>query len=182
MIDKDNFIKGLKYKDLKALDYFVDNYSDLALKVSYGVLNNIELSKECANEVLLKVWDNITSFKGSNEEFIKWFAVITKRHAIDFLRKEKRQNTLELKEDIAYTLDDSTFEEVSRKLRGDELKSRLDMLDESSKEIIIRRYFEDKSIEEISSNLGIGKSAVSNRLLRAKKKLKQLFKGGIYNE
>ncbi|MHC1685252.1 MAG: sigma-70 family RNA polymerase sigma factor [Clostridiaceae bacterium] len=183
MIDKDNFIQGLRYKDLKALDYLVDNYSDLALRVSYSVLNNIELSKECANEILLKVWDNISSFKGSNEDFGKWFVVITKRHAIDCLRREKRySNSLELKHDIAYTLDDSAFEEVNKKLQEDELKSKLDMLDENSKEIIVGRYFEDKTIEEISLDLGIGKSAVSNRLLRAKKKLKQLFKGGIYSE
>lgn len=110
MIDKDNFIQGLRYKDLKALDYLVDNYSDLALRVSYSVLNNIELSKECTNEVLLKIWNNITAFKGSDEDFSKWFVVITKRHAIDCLRREKRHiNSLELKEDLAYTVDDSAL-------------------------------------------------------------------------
>jgi RNA polymerase sigma-70 factor (ECF subfamily) len=51
------------------------------------------------------------------------------------------------------------------------------MLDEGSKEMIVRRYFKDQSLEEISSNLGISKSAVSNRLLRVKKKLKHIFVG-----
>lgn len=183
MIDKYNFIKGLKYKHLKALDYFVDNFSDLILKVSYSVLNNRELSEECTNEVLLKVWDNISSFNGKSKDFSKWLVVITKRHAIDVLRREKRhRNSLELKEDLAYTFDDSAFEEVNKKIEGEELKSSLEMLDESSREIINRRYFKDESIEEISNGLGISKSAVSNRLLRVKKKLKHVFVGGTYNE
>ncbi|MCW7999824.1 RNA polymerase subunit sigma-24, partial [Clostridium sp. cpc1] len=90
MINKDNFIQGLRYKDLKALDYLVENYSDLGLKVSYSVLNNRQLSEECTNDVLLKIWNNIDAFKGNSENFAKWFVVIAKRHAIDVLRREKR--------------------------------------------------------------------------------------------
>lgn len=176
MINKDNFIQGLKHKDLKALDYLVDHYSDLCLKVSYSILNNRQLSEECTNDVLLKVWHNIASFKDNSENFGKWLVVITKRQAIDILRREKRHScSLELKEDLAYKLDDNAFEEVNKKLEGEVLKSSLQMLDESSKEIIVRRYFKGENLEEISADLGISKSAVSNRLLRVKKKLKHLF-------
>ncbi|STC75518.1 RNA polymerase factor sigma-70 [Clostridium botulinum] len=101
MINEDNFIQGLKSKDLKSLDYLVENYSDLALKISYSILNNRQLSEECTNDILLKIWDNIDSFKGNSKNFAKWFVVVTKRHAIDVLRREKRHRyNLELKEDI----------------------------------------------------------------------------------
>lgn len=180
MINKDNFIQALRYKDLKALDYLVDNYSDLGLKVSYSILNNRQLSEECTNDVLLKVWDNIASFKGSNENFGKWFVVITKRQAIDILRREKKHScSLQLNEALAYTIEDSAFEEVNKKLEGEVLKSGLETLDENGKEIIVRRYFNDESIEEISADIGISKNAVSNRLLRVKKKLRQVFRGEI---
>lgn len=160
----------------------MDNYSDLALKVSYSVLNNRELSEECVNDVLLKIWDNIVSFK-DDENFDKWFAVITKRQAIDILRKEKRHSfRLELKEDFNYSADDNAFEEVGKKLEREELRNSIEGLDESSKDIIVRRYFKDESLEEISSSLGISKGAVSNRLLRLKKKLKQVFSRRVYNE
>ena len=179
MINKDNFIQGLRYKDLKALDYLVENYSDLGLKVSYSVLNNRQLSEECTNDVLLKIWNNIDAFKGNSENFAKWFVVIAKRHAIDVLRREKRHScNLELKEDLVYTIDDNTFEQVNKKLEGEALKSSLEMLDKNSKEIVVSRYFKDESLEEISSNLKISKSAVSNRLSRVKKKLMNIFIGG----
>lgn len=183
MINSENFIHGLKCKDLKALDYLVDNYSDLLLKVSYSVLNNRELSEECVNDVLLKIWDNIGSFKDDKEEFPKWLAVITKRQAIDILRKEKRHSfNLELNEDLAYRTSDNAFEEVNKKLEREELKTDIEKLDKGSKDIIVRRYFKDESVEEISNNLGISKAAVSNRLLRGKKKLKHVFSRRVYNE
>ncbi len=83
---------------------------------------------------------------------------------------------------MVYTIDDNTFEQVNKKLEGEALKSSLEMLDKNSKEIIVSRYFKDESLEEISSNLKISKSAISNRLSRVKKKLKNIFIGGIYNE
>jgi RNA polymerase sigma-70 factor (ECF subfamily) len=179
MVDMDNFIERLRHKDLKALDYLVDRYSDLALKVSYTVLNNRELSEECTNDVLLKIWDNISSFKGSKDDFVKWFVVITKRYAIDLLRKEiKHSNSLELMDEIGYIHEDSAFDKVNKSLEGQVVRSTLQKLDEGSREIIVRRYFKDESIDEISADLGISKNAVSNRLLRSKKKLKDVLMEG----
>ncbi|GKX68190.1 sigma-70 family RNA polymerase sigma factor [Inconstantimicrobium mannanitabidum] len=183
MIDENNFIQALMYKDFKALDYLVDKYSDLGLKVSYSILNNRELSEECTNDALLKVWNNIGSFKGDSESFAKWFVVITKRQAIDILRKEKKHSCkLELKEELAYSLEDTAFEAVNKKLERQSLSGCLEKLDEGSKDIITRRYFKDESVAEISTDLGISKSAVSNKLLRIKKKLKHVFMEEIYNE
>ena len=45
-MDKKKFIKSLKKREKKALDFFVDNYSELIFKVSYGILNDRELSEE----------------------------------------------------------------------------------------------------------------------------------------
>ena len=49
MINKGNFLKQLKKKNEKALDYVIDSYSDVIFKVAYGVLNNRQLSEECVN-------------------------------------------------------------------------------------------------------------------------------------
>ncbi|WP_415318214.1 hypothetical protein [Clostridium perfringens] len=45
MINKGNFLKQLKKKNEKALDYVIDSYSDVIFKVAYGVLNNRQLSE-----------------------------------------------------------------------------------------------------------------------------------------
>ena len=58
-INEDNFIGELKNKNPKALDYLVDNYSNLIFKVVISVLGSDkrEEAMECLNDVLLKVWE-----------------------------------------------------------------------------------------------------------------------------
>lgn len=98
MINKGNFLKQLKKKNEKALDYVIDSYSDVIFKVAYGVLNNRQLSEECVNDVLLKIWDNIHHFNKDEDKFYPWILAITKYTAIDILRKELRHsNTLDIK-------------------------------------------------------------------------------------
>ncbi|WP_242862437.1 sigma factor [Clostridium massiliamazoniense] len=63
------FIKELKKKDPKALDYLVDNYSNLIFKIANGILNDRELSKECVNDVILKIWNNSKSFNREENKF-----------------------------------------------------------------------------------------------------------------
>lgn len=86
----DNFIEQLKKENPKALDYVFDKYGNLIFKVAYTILNNRELSEECVNDVLMKIWKNIKTFNKGNEKFKAWIIVITKYTAIDLLRKEKK--------------------------------------------------------------------------------------------
>ncbi|MBB6716488.1 sigma-70 family RNA polymerase sigma factor [Clostridium gasigenes] len=171
MVNKDNFIIRLRKKDLIALDYLVDNYSQLVLKVSYSVLNNLDLSEECTNDVMLRAWDNIKSFKGDINMFPKWLVVITKRHAIDIIRKEKKHSkNVYLDDEISINTRD-VADEVEDSIAMDVIHSEINNLDNKSKDVIVRRIFKDQKVNEISKELGISETAVSNRLSRGKKKL-----------
>ncbi|MBB6624045.1 sigma-70 family RNA polymerase sigma factor [Clostridium gasigenes] len=171
MVNKDNFIIRLRKKDLIALDYLVDNYSQLVLKVSYSVLNNLDLSEECTNDVMLRAWDNIKSFKGDINMFPKWLVVITKRHAIDIIRKEKKHSkNVCLDDEISINIRD-VADEVEDIIAMDVIHSEINNLDNKSKDVIVRRIFKNQKVNEISKELGISETAVSNRLSRGKKKL-----------
>ncbi|NKF07592.1 sigma-70 family RNA polymerase sigma factor [Clostridium gasigenes] len=171
MVNKDNFIIRLRKRDLIALDYLVDNYSQLVLKVSYSVLNNLDLSEECTNDVVLRAWDNIKSFKGDINMFPKWLVVITKRHAIDIIRKEKKHSkNVYLDDEISINTRD-VADEVEDSIAMDVIHSEINNLDNKSKDVIVRRIFKDQKVNEISKELGISETAVSNRLSRGKKKL-----------
>ncbi|MBU3108737.1 sigma-70 family RNA polymerase sigma factor [Clostridium gasigenes] len=171
MVNKDNFIIRLRKKDLIALDYLVDNYSNLVLKVSYSVLNNLNLSEECTNDVMLKAWDNIKSFKGDINMFPKWLVVITKRHAIDIIRKEKKHNKNVCLDDEIRLNKKDVADEVEEKLVIEGIHLEINKLDNTSKDVIVRRILKNQKVNEISKELGISETAVSNRLSRGKKKL-----------
>jgi len=177
MISNENLIKKLKARDLKSLEYLIDNYSNFVFKVSYSVLNNLESSEECTNDVMLKVWDNINSFKGDITQFPKWLVVITKRQGIDMLRKEKKhKNNIVLEDKIMY-FTKGVEEEVQEKISVENINEKVQALDKNSREVIIRKSFKGETVNDISRDLGISISAVSNRLLRARQRLNIILGG-----
>lgn len=174
-IDNDNFARELKKKNQKALDFLVDNYSNLIFKVSISILGSgkREDAIECVNDVVLKVWQNIGFYNDGKSSFSSWLIAISKYNAIDYKRKLKRKNE---NYDIE-SLELSSYKEVEDRIieaeNKEELLEIISSLKDIDKDIFIRRYFVGESISEICENLNLSRSAVDNRILRGKKHLKE---------
>lgn len=171
MKDK-NFIKQLKKHNPKALDYVFEHYSNLIFKVAYSVLNNRELSEECVNDSLLKIWNSIDSFKSDDSKFKAWIIVLTKYTAIDLLRKERKHSNVTNLD--FYDKEDEGIELlIEHKETKEELLKEINNFDKDNKEIFIKRFFLHYSIKDISKATGISENAISNRIRRCRLKLIQ---------
>lgn len=175
MIDKHNFLKHLKSKNPKALDYIIDTYSNIIFKVSYGVLNNRQLSEECLNDVLLKIWDNIHHFNKDEDKFYPWIITIAKYTAIDILRKEvKHSNSIDISElnigeekCLATTIvDNDNLIAITKEINS--MKS-------TDKEIFLRKFYLDQSTKNISETMGLSDKFINLRIFRGRKKLLAKF-------
>lgn len=175
---KEDFLRELKKHNPKALDYVFSEYGNLIFKVAYSVLNNRQLSEECVNDVLLKIWNNINSFNRDEGKFKSWIIIMTKYTAIDRLRKEKKHdNVIELSN---YDKEDNGIEEcLEKKELREELLKEINKFDESNKEIFLRRFFLDYSVKDISKVIGISENAVSTRIKRGREKLITKLKGEV---
>lgn len=174
-ISEDNFIKELKNKNPKALDYLVDNYSNLIFKVIISVLGSDkrEEAMECLNDVLLKVWEKISYHDETKSKFSSWLIAISKYSAIDYKRKIYKIDN-ECNIDELMLADERTIEEQILSSEGKkELLNIIKDLGSPDKEIFIRKYFMGESLSEISEALKLSKSAVNNRLFRGRKLLKE---------
>ena len=128
-------IDRLKKKDETSLIDLIDLYGDLIYRASYKILNNKELSEECLNLVLMKIWEGIEFYNKDEGLFKNWIYTSSKYTAIDIMRKEIKyiKNTLELKENIK---DKSTVEDtILIKEVIFEIKENIEKLSELDKEI-----------------------------------------------
>lgn len=182
--DENNFIRKIKNKDSKGLEFVVDNYSNLIFKIIYNVLNSgfhSQYAEECANDVFLGVWDNIDSFDEEKGEFKHWIAAISKYKAIDYKRKLYKQSTDECIDDYPLPSEVSTEGLIISEENNEELFTAIDFLNEEDKEIFIRRYFLHEDIDNIAKEFGVNRNLVDKRLSRGRKFLKKkllLLKGG----
>lgn len=183
-INEDSFIGELKNKNPKALDYLVNNYSNLIFKVVISVLGSDkrEEAMECLNDVLLKVWEKINYHDESKSKFTSWLIAVSKYNAIDYKRKlYKIENECNI--DELMLADERTIEEqIVHSESKEEILNVIQNLGSPDKDIFIRKYFFGESLDEISQALKLSRSAVNNRLFRGRKLLKEklgLIKGEV---
>lgn len=174
----EKFLKDLKRQNPKALDYFIDNYSNLIFKIANGVLNNRELSKECLNDVILKVWNNIDNFHKSISEFNVWVMAITKYTAIDILRKEKRHYNIEDITGINVVNNENLENKVLDNECLDLIRKEINNMNATDKEIFLKKFFQGKNSKEIGKELGVTEKFINLRIFRGRKKLKEKLERG----
>lgn len=177
-INKDNYIKALREKNIEALDFIMDTYSNLIFKVAYKVLNKRELSEECINDVFLKVWNNIDRFNKEDDKFKNWICTITKYTAIDMLRSEKKHsNNLSIEEEVI-----NSKSELEKDFQNDNdlliIKNEINSMDKIDREIFIRRFYYGEKIRVISEKLGMTDNAINLRILRGRKRLSEKIREG----
>lgn len=176
--DKNSFIKQIKNKNPKGLDFIVNNYSNLVFKITHSVLNSSFHShhiEECVNDVFLSVWNNIDSFDENKGNFKKWISAISKYKAIDYKRKFFKQSTCECIDKYELSLYDKENLEnnIISKENRKELLSAINEMHDKDREIFIRRYFLYEGIENIAKTFGVNRSMIDKRLSRGRKLLKE---------
>ena len=175
-INEENFLDQLKKKNEKALDYVIDTYGWIIKSVIKKHLYNLQsVQDECINDVLLGLWNNIDKFDENKSEFKNWIAGIAKFKAIDYKRKYLRELDNENVDDLNITVDDSIHELLKNELRL-EMQEMMNSLKEKDRELFYKLYVEEIEVDKVSQETGIKRDVIYNRVSRAKKKLRDIFK------
>lgn len=175
-ISESNLPKQLQKKNIKALDFLVDNYSNLLYKVIFNVLGSYKdkgIIEECLNDVFLSIWDNANMFSGKPEKFVNWICVISKYKSIDYQRKLSKNSDL-INIDNCNIPSDLTPEDIILANESrDEMLRYINEMNDIDKKIFLMRFYLKESINDIAFKLNISRNVVDTRLYRGKKLLKQ---------
>lgn len=177
-VNEKNFIKRLKKKDEKALEYIIDKYGWLIKKIINKYLFNLESYKEdCLNEIFLSIWNNIDSYNSEKSSFENWICVIAKYKSIDYLRMylEKSQT-----EDIDNMKISETPKELEMEIK-ENFEELIAPLNEKDKAIFRKIFYDDISYEETAEDMELSKDAIYKRVSRGKKKIKEYVENGGYD-
>jgi RNA polymerase sigma-70 factor (ECF subfamily) len=136
-----------------------------------GIVSDEE-AEDILQESYFKIWKNLNAFDPSLK-FSSWIYRIVHNQAISCLRKKKafgRDQTSDFNEEkyaeSAETDEMNVPEILQEKERN--VQDTLNILPQKYREVLILRYFEDMSYEEISDVLKIPEGTVATRIRRAK--------------
>jgi RNA polymerase sigma factor (sigma-70 family) len=101
-----------------------------------------------------------------------WLYAVTRRTAIDVVRKESRR---QLREQIAVEMNNMNATSADWTHIEPLLDDAMAALDETDRAAILLRYFENKNLREVGASLKISDDAAQKRVSRAVEKLGEFF-------
>ncbi len=163
----------VKTNDTLLFEVLYDRYASMVYNKCYGFANGVDEAKDLTQDVFLRVFVKLASFKGKSK-FSTWLYAFTYNHCVNYVTRdtakkiEKQSISSDYIENIGENVD-STQE--FQNMRVEQLKKVMEMISPDEKMILLLKYQDNLSIRELSEALDIGESAVKMRLKRAKEKL-----------
>lgn len=152
-------------------------YRQLMFHVANDILKDEYLAEDVVHKSFIKIMKYLDKIKEIECPKTKGFVVIVVKHAaIDVYRKRKRENTVQIEEEVLVEHRVTTVDqEVIAKIENP-LTAAILALPYHYSEVILLKYNHNYTDQEIAGLLGLTEDNVKKRLQRAKKKLKQLLK------
>ncbi|PIQ77553.1 hypothetical protein COV82_03895 [Candidatus Peregrinibacteria bacterium CG11_big_fil_rev_8_21_14_0_20_46_8] len=135
-------------------------------------------AEEIVQEVFLKTWKNLRDFDGGLK-FSSWLYRIAHNETISHFRKHQvrgMDRQLHLDEDLYNSLPSELHlqDEIAKTQRNAVIQNLLQQLPEQYCDVLVLKFFEDRSYEEISDILKKPMGTVATLINRAKQQFKQL--------
>lgn len=170
-------VNRAKNGDQLAFAELMDKYRDSVYYMLLKMIKNPDDADDLTIEAFGKAFNRIHLYS-PNFAFSTWLFKIASNNCIDFLRKKRVTLT-----SIDHTYTNKDGESVGMEVQGDDLdpeevfmrqqkiktmRAVVDQLKPHYRELIIKRYFEELSYEEIAQELDLPLGTVKAQLFRAR--------------
>lgn len=181
-LTENELIKKCKKGDREAFNRLFEIYQSQVVNIAYGMLSDREDAYDASQEVFVRVYKNIGSFK-EEASFNTWLYRIIANVCSDILRKRQKnskvisisnmsdeENDMELPDDAPTPEENMELTERQRIV-----KNAISQLRDEYRIVITMCDIEDMSYDAIANMLGVPKGTVKSRINRARNALKKIL-------
>lgn len=168
-------IHQLQQGSEQAFTILYDKYSKQLYRNILHLVKDEEIAQELLQDLFLKIWESRENIN-PEKSFKSFLYKVAENLVYAHFRKSAKDNRLIAKLVISYVDFDTNAEEaLISKENNYLLKKAIENLPPQRKRIFTLCRLEGKSYEEVSDELGISTSTVSNHIVKANKTVKQYF-------
>lgn len=153
-------------------------YGDELLRLCYLYLHDWQLAEDAVQETYIRVYRKYSEFEEKSSEKT-WITRIAMNVCKSYLRTPWRKKVLYGELNSAR---DEEKDAVEAAFRDDTVISAIHQLKPAYREIVLLFYYQELKVREIAEILGISESAVTVRLTRARKQLKDKLERWYFDE
>lgn len=171
-----HLVKKAQKGDDKAFLILFQKYEQDLYRIAFVYLKNQNDTLDVVQETAYRSFKTIKNLK-EPKYFKTWLIRIAINCSLDLLRKQKKVVPLkpELEEYISGDINENIDLEVS-------IGQLMDRLNEKEKSVVLLRFYEDFTFNEIAETLGIPLGTTKTILYRALEKLRHSMKGDEFHE
>jgi RNA polymerase sigma-70 factor (ECF subfamily) len=166
-------VKAAVGGDIESFGKLCRQYYAVMVAIGYSVLADHQLAEDAAQESFARALVNLRRLKDETR-FAPWLASICRNVSKDMVATKARQ------------ISTGDFSQASRNDNNEEdaavIQRAIEQLPASARELVVLRYYNNLSYEEISSVLGISRATINGRLTRAKRKMAKYLKRNGFPE
>jgi len=173
--DESRLLNALRLGDAHAFDELYHHYSKPVFRKLVIMVKHVPLAEELTQDVFVKIWDK-RAIIDIEKPFLYYLLTMANHTVSDFYRKAARENRLQ--EEIVSAsaqlynpIEEQLFYKESKEI----LNRAIENLPSQQKLVFKLCKIEGKSYEEVSQELGISTSTISNHIVKATKSIKQVF-------
>lgn len=148
----------------------VERYQNMVFTIAFRVTNNREEAEEVAQDVFMKVYNNLENFKGDSK-FSSWLYRIAHNTALTKIRNRKEAFTA-IDKLMNGQKSTAVLNEAEQNFTREDLNTAISRLEPEEATIITLYYLSEQNLDEIAVILNIEANAAKVRLFRARKKLR----------
>jgi RNA polymerase sigma-70 factor (ECF subfamily) len=165
----------VKAGDTEAYHLIVSAYMKRAYFIALGFVHNQEDALDISQEAFIKAFRGLRAFD-LKRPFFPWFYEIIKNLSFDHLRRRKTRQTIP--PDIPVVLESSEEGWETRQV----LWKEINVLPIDQREVILLRYFQQLSYQEIAETLGKPLGTIMSTLHYAKARLRKSLAPHFHRE
>lgn len=176
-----SLIKAAQSGDREALITLLREIENHVYRTAYYILNNEQDALDASQEALIRVYTKIDTYE-EKAQFKTWVQRIVTNICIDKFRKTKPTVSIE-EHEMVFQDKSSVEHDVMNCFAMEEIKQAIEQLPEHHRTVVILRYLQDFSYNEIAASLDLPLNTVKSYLFRARQQLQHLLqdyqKGGV---
>jgi RNA polymerase sigma-70 factor (ECF subfamily) len=163
-----NLVAAARKGDAESFSRLCEQHYPALVAIAYAQLADRSLAEDAAQEALLVAYRDITKLQDTGR-FLPWLAAICRNTAIDMAkaraREERRAGIEDCSPGVALCHHENDTVAIVQEI--------LFRLDPDMRDIVMLRYYNQMTYEQIAATLGVSAEAVNGKLRRARNAIRR---------